>query len=90
MAASPFQWGHQIAWLISFLAMPVLVGATVLLLVVLPALDTLSAGQVLPFIPSKLLCISHVAVDQGAWHLKSCNAPARFRISAMLVPKLVL
>ncbi len=46
MAASPFQWGHQIAWLISFLALPVLVGATVLLLVVLPALDTLSAGQV--------------------------------------------
>ena len=46
VAASPFQWGHQIAWLISFLALPVLVGATVLLLVVLPALDTLSAGQV--------------------------------------------
>ena len=46
MAASPFEWGHQIAWLISFLALPVLVGATVLLLVVLPALDTLSAGQV--------------------------------------------
>ncbi|CAL5224511.1 g7208 [Coccomyxa viridis] len=45
VAASPFQWGHQIAWLISFLALPVLVGATVLLLVVLPALDTLSAGQ---------------------------------------------
>jgi len=46
VAALPFQWGHQIAWLISFLALPVLVGATVLLLVVLPALDTLSAGQV--------------------------------------------
>ena len=46
VAASPFQWGHQIAWLISFLALPVLVGVTVLLLVVLPALDTLSAGQV--------------------------------------------
>ena len=46
MAASPFQWGHQMAWLISFLALPLLVGATVLLLVVLPALDTLSAGQV--------------------------------------------
>ena len=46
VAASPFQWGHQIAWLISFLALPVLVGSTVLLLVVLPALDTLSAGQV--------------------------------------------
>ena len=46
MAASPYQWGHQIAWLIAFLALPVLVGATVLLLVVLPALDTLSAGQV--------------------------------------------
>ena len=46
VAASPFQWGHQIAWLISFLALPVLVGATVLLLVVMPALDTLTAGQV--------------------------------------------
>ena len=71
MAASPFQWGHQIAWLISFLALPVLVGATVLLLVVLPALDTLSAGQVQPLAqlhsPHSSFCLLLVLL-----HLQTC------------------
>ena len=78
VAASPFQWGHQIAWLISLLALPVLVGATVLLLVVLPALDTLSAGQVqtLPQYqrPHPLFCLLLVSLYSQACHVKPACA----------------
>ena len=77
MAASPFQWGHQIAWLISFLALPVLVGATVLLLVVLPALDTLSAGQVQTLArnlePHPMLCLLLTSLDLQACHVMPPN-----------------
>ncbi len=79
MAASPFQWGHQIAWLISFLALPVLVGATVLLLVVLPALDTLSAGQVAL---SLLHCSPHVLLPVlvKSWHGEELSALSAARL----------
>jgi hypothetical protein len=46
VAANPFSWGFEVAWLVSILALVVLVGATCVPLVVLPVWDTLSAGRV--------------------------------------------
>lgn len=64
VAASPFSWGFEVPWLLSVVALVLLVAATCLPLVVLPVWDTLSAGRVSR---SRMSLIDSLCTANGYW-----------------------